>query len=270
MKKIKLAILISAFVMSGTVNAATVTSFSEDFSNSTLDSTKWTTLSNGNGDGTVSLSNSVVNLGYGASIDTDEKYTFSGNKIVIESRFAGIGGMRDSTISLVDVSTGDLIRIGDTNYRNWGSYIHGTGAFNFDPNSDNSKMGASTNSYKEYRLTIDGALLTVERGDTLASISEKRTVTLGNSIAGKTFYLSVGTGTDYSPATFDWIKVNIPTIKDTVSWAKTPYSVQCKNNTTAKSVSIAKNKTADYDCEKAGLKVKSGDDVSVTIRGKKY
>jgi len=66
----------------------------------------------------------------------------------------------------------------------------------------------------------------------------------------------------------DWKLYNSP-VAGTVSWAKLPYSVQCKNNTTAKSVSVPRNKIAKYDCEKAGLVVNSGDDVSVTIRGKK-
>jgi hypothetical protein len=63
---------------------------------------------------------------------------------------------------------------------------------------------------------------------------------------------------------------NRPIVKGVVSWAKLPYSVQCINRTTAKGVSILRNKTAAYDCEKAGLVVKSGDDVTVRIRGKKY
>ncbi|MCF7998494.1 MAG: hypothetical protein K9L25_05580 [Methylovulum sp.] len=67
----------------------------------------------------------------------------------------------------------------------------------------------------------------------------------------------------------DWKLYPIP-VKGTISWAKPPYSVQCVNNTTVQSIAIPKNTTASYDCEKAGLIVKSGDDISVTVRGKKY
>ena len=67
----------------------------------------------------------------------------------------------------------------------------------------------------------------------------------------------------------DWKLYPIP-VKGTISWAKPPYSVQCVNNTTVQSIAIPKNTTASYDCEKAGLVVKSGDDISVTVRGKKY
>jgi hypothetical protein len=59
-------------------------------------------------------------------------------------------------------------------------------------------------------------------------------------------------------------------VKGVVTWAKPAYSVQCINNTTSKSVVIAQNTIANYDCEQAGLVIKSGDDVSVTIKGKKY
>ncbi|MFI3186887.1 MAG: hypothetical protein QX198_13020 [Methylococcaceae bacterium] len=251
--------------------ADVVTSFSDDFSSTTLDSKKWTDISTGHGNGTVSLSEGAVNFGCGTYADTNGKYTFSSNKIVVESRVAGTGDMRDSNISLVDVSTGDRILVGDTNYRGWGSYIYGSGAFNFDPNTDNAKNGATTNAYKEYRLTINGSSLTVERGDSLSNITETRTVTLGSSIVGKTFYLSIGTGgPDYCPATFDWVRVSTSVVKGAVTWSRPPYSVQCKNNTTAQSVSIPRNKKANYDCEKAGLVVNSGDSVTVTVTGNKY
>ncbi|MFI3157193.1 MAG: hypothetical protein QX199_13650 [Methylococcaceae bacterium] len=71
-----------------------------------------------------------------------------------------------------------------------------------------------------------------------------------------------------SDAPRDWKLYGIP-VKGTVTWVTWPYSVQCTNNTTAKRVTISRNKTAKYDCEKAGLAVKSGDDISVTVSGKK-
>lgn len=69
---------------------------------------------------------------------------------------------------------------------------------------------------------------------------------------------------------FDDVVINpIFAIKDSVTWANPPYSVKCVNNTTRKTVSVNKNVTESYNCEKAGLIVNGGDDVSVTIRGKK-
>ncbi|MDD5272379.1 MAG: hypothetical protein PHU14_06625, partial [Methylovulum sp.] len=72
-----------------------------------------------------------------------------------------------------------------------------------------------------------------------------------------------------SNASKDWKLYPVP-VKGTISWAKPPYSVRCTNNTTAQSIAISQNQTINYDCEKAGLVVKSGDDISVTVRGKKY
>jgi|GEM_PF-4767016 len=95
--------------------------------------------------------------------------------------------------------------------------------------------------------------------------------------AGKRFpikQVSIGgygwwTGHYHQIDSFMLVSLDNPIVKGTVAWTKPPYSVQCKNNTTVKSVSIPQNKKAQYDCEKAGLVVNSGDDVSVTIRGKK-
>lgn len=77
------------------------------------------------------------------------------------------------------------------------------------------------------------------------------------------------TGHYHQIDSFMLVSLDNPIVKGTVTWTKPPYSVQCKNNTTVKSVSIPRNKKAQYDCEKAGLVVNSGDDVSVTIRDKK-
>lgn len=58
-------------------------------------------------------------------------------------------------------------------------------------------------------------------------------------------------------------------IQGTAPWG-TPHAVTCENTTQNTSVTIRKTKTAKWDCEKAGLDVKSGDEVTVTIKGKKY
>ena len=59
-------------------------------------------------------------------------------------------------------------------------------------------------------------------------------------------------------------------IKGSASWATVPYSVECRNNTTSQSVTIADNKTPAFDCSKAGLVTNSNDEITVTIKGKRY
>ena len=58
-------------------------------------------------------------------------------------------------------------------------------------------------------------------------------------------------------------------VKGTISWLSLPYSVTCINNTRGQLVNIEKNKTASYNCEKAGLVAKPGDNVAVTFVGNK-
>lgn len=60
-----------------------------------------------------------------------------------------------------------------------------------------------------------------------------------------------------------------PVVKGSVAWAK-PYDLICQNNTTGKSVVLDDNKATQFDCEKAGLVVNSGDEVSVTVTGKRF
>lgn len=270
-----LYLAIISFIATNSVYAASVTSFTDNFINSTLDSSKWNALSNGSPNGDIVLSEGLANFGCGNYLDTHGKATFSGNEIIIETKFIGTGSSRDSYVALVNVANGDRIQMGDTDYSATatpGMYSYGTGEFNlYQAGNENS-----VNTYKEYRFTISGSSLKMERGDTLANITETSTATLSSSIAGKTFYLSIGTGgrtdipSDYCPATFDWVRVSASIVKGAVTWAKPPYFVQCTNNTTSKSISIPKNRKTNYDCEKSGLVVKSGDDISVTIRGRKY
>ncbi|CAK0774600.1 exported hypothetical protein [Gammaproteobacteria bacterium] len=58
-------------------------------------------------------------------------------------------------------------------------------------------------------------------------------------------------------------------VKGTVTWAKTPYSIKCTNNTTTESILLPRNKTSSYDCEKSGLVINSGDNVTLTVNGNK-
>jgi len=140
------------------------------------------------------------------SANTQGKVTMSGSKIVIEGRFTGLGPARDTSFSLIDTATGDYLIVGDTSYSAYGFYSTGTGQLAIPQ----VNMAGTTSAYKEYRLTIDGTNVRVERGDTLATLTELRTATLPASIVGKTFYLKISTaGPSFSPGTFDWIRARI-------------------------------------------------------------
>jgi Lectin C-type domain len=192
--------------------------FFETFDSTSLDSSKWTIAAPCCGlNGSASVSSSELTLGTGANINTKGKVTIVGDSIIIESRMVGAGGNRDTTISLVDTFTGDQIAFGDTSYASWGFRMNGSGAYNFveverpggiGPAPQNATiLGGSTNAYMEYRLTINGAQIKMERGPTLSNITATATRTLGKSISGQSFYLNLNTGGIYSPATYDWVRV---------------------------------------------------------------
>lgn len=58
-------------------------------------------------------------------------------------------------------------------------------------------------------------------------------------------------------------------IKGTTPWG-TRHSVTCNNITTNATVRIPQTNASDWDCEQAGLPIKSGDKVKVIIEGIKY
>ena len=66
-----------------------------------------------------------------------------------------------------------------------------------------------------------------------------------------------------------YYKVNPPVIKGSAPWG-TAHSVVCRNVTTGDEVTLPTTKSSAWDCEKAGLEVRSGDKVEVTISGKKF
>jgi len=176
----------------------------DTFDGASLDPVKWTEVRGGIGVATVS--GSTVTFGANASANTQGKVAISGSRIVVEGRFTGLGTARDTTISLVDATTGDTITFGDTSYQFFGLYSYGTGQYLFTQQN----QGGTTAAFKEYRLTIDGTSLTLQRGDVLDAFTESRSVTLPTSVVGKTFYLRIATaGVSYSPGTFDWVRVTV-------------------------------------------------------------
>lgn len=66
-----------------------------------------------------------------------------------------------------------------------------------------------------------------------------------------------------------YYKVNPPVIKGSAPWG-TAHSVVCRNVTIGDEVTLPTTKSSAWDCEKAGLEVRSGDKVEVTISGKKF
>lgn len=66
-----------------------------------------------------------------------------------------------------------------------------------------------------------------------------------------------------------YYQFNPPIIKGSVPWV-TSHIITCENITQNKKVTISSTKISDWDCEKSGLSIKSGDKVKVTIEGTKY
>jgi hypothetical protein len=185
---------------------ATPTSvFTDNFDGAGLQSGVWTAV----GAGALDVSGGLANFSCFANASTMGKLTFSGGKIVVEGGFAGAGQRRGTVMALTDVATGDRIEGGDTNYGGLdgldGLYLFGLGAFGL-PQFANSRTSRDT--YMEYRLTVAGTLVTLERGTSLANLTEIVTGVLASSINGKTFYLNIGTGgPDFCPAVFDSVAV---------------------------------------------------------------
>lgn len=195
----------------------------DDFNGSAIDATKWNidgwegtgndyTGGLGRGIGPVTINNGLVEFGRLGRISTKNKVTFSGdNTIVIEGRTASTGALHDTSVMLVDTTSGDQILMGETNYAGWGFYAIGIGSYKLkEPGSDPTNplhLGGITTAFMEYRLTITGDRIKIERGPTLANITQTGSGTLGRSIVGRTFHVSIGAAWAYYPATWDWIRV---------------------------------------------------------------
>ena len=119
------------------------------------------------------------------------------------------GALRDSNFFLIDVNNGEQIVAGDTNYQGKGLYAYGSGAFAL-PQTGN---GNSIAGLQEFRLTLEGTSLKMERGSSLSGNLETITRTLGSTVAGRTFFLILGTGgADYCPGSYDWVQITATTV----------------------------------------------------------
>lgn len=172
------------------------------------------------GIGGMSVGGGFANFGQASSLSTKGKKLFSGSKIVVEAN----AGLREISFWLVDADGPDFtnsIVASNTAYWGWGLTTLGTGNFNFI--GENQSRGAPTGginvatngiytpAFKYYRLTVSGAQVILERGDSASSISETLSRQMGASMLGRRFYLliSTGGGNIYSPGAFDWVGVKV-------------------------------------------------------------
>jgi pimeloyl-ACP methyl ester carboxylesterase len=220
----------------------------DKFNGSELNSDVWNIKGTTNCGG-HQVSGSLATFYGGAYADTQDKKTFTGKKIVIEALMGGTQGNRDTHFELVDVATGQTIQVGDTNDNATvaaGLYLAtnpGSGKNDFDQRG----IEATSAKLQAYRLTLQGQTATLERGDSFTGAMSSHTFTLPRSIAGKTFYLRVGTGAAdcvYSPGTFDSIKVTTESVLtnelfddfngdalDLTKWSSAGYAYEVNANT---------------------------------------
>lgn len=211
---------------------------SDTFDGTALRSDLWT-ASGGNTCGGIQVSGGQATFYGGTGAHTQGKKAFTGPKIVVEAVMAGTRGNRDTHLELIDTASGDSVQFGDTNYSGDGLYIAGTGRFSLPQRG----LGqASTSSFKAYRLSIDGARVTVERGDSFDGPMQSSTQTLPNSIEGRSFFLRIGTGAPdcyYSPGTFDSVKV----------YARSPLANDFSDDFAAPTLDASKWISAAYNFE---------------------
>lgn len=186
--------------------------FFDDFLGTAINTAVWTAM------GTPTVNDGLVQFAANQGLSTKGKVSFSGERIVVEARMAGQGPSRDTEITIVDAATGEAIQIGDTTWCNWGFFAFSNRtAYSFTDaptlactaNAVNGiSFGGSTNQFMEYRITLNGNKITIERGASLTNLTQSATKTLGKSISGRSFYVVIRTGdATLSPATVDWIRV---------------------------------------------------------------
>lgn len=208
-----------------TVTASTqVYSFFDSFDGVDIDPTKWTRVLHPTYAGTsATVSAGELRLAVGAFIHTFNKAVFTGSKIVVE----GVMGDAQASMLLLDnfnplsgFST-DVIQGSDTTYRSWGFDVQTTGRYAIiGPTTvgtitvaegANVLINGQHNAALLYRrLTIDGDIVTYERGSSANAISEKLSTRIASRITGRPMTLLLGTGVGpYTPGRFQWISVTV-------------------------------------------------------------
>ena len=175
-------------------------SWSDDFNGGALDTSKWSILNSAG----VSVSGGLLYLtrstSWGGYVTTREKITYQKSKYVVEYR-----ARRTSNFDVIFAFSDGTNEIGilDSSYStNVGLMLYRNGIFGIRSQFN----GQTTTQWKEYRITIDGQAVTVQRGDSLSNLTETLTDTLEAPISTVPLHFLVG-ATGGSTTEMDWIRV---------------------------------------------------------------
>ncbi len=187
--------------------------FIEDFSGTDIDPDSMNKL-NFLGASTAVVSDGQVLLENGDYLTTEGLHEFEGKVIVLEARLRGPKPYgRTTIVSLIDSDNGQRLDVGDTNYGDNGLFYTVTDtAGNGLPGANQVYFGGTTDQYRDYRITLSKNKLLLERGATIATLTERHEVVIPFSPVGRTFYLRINTGCCdgvYSPSYFDWVSVRV-------------------------------------------------------------
>lgn len=202
----------------------------DDFEGTSLDPAKWISagynyepaLSGTGTVGPVTVAGGVMEFGSAGGVATIGKQHFKGRKIVVEARVARTGGGEFPMMLVSLANLSDRFLMSDTPYIGAGFLGVGDGRFKLAEYSSPSCVGPAggivlgsppaAGVWMEYRMTVeDGTRFKIERGPTLAAITQSATATLCNSIEPYEFFLYLRTGSSggYFGARFDWVRVNV-------------------------------------------------------------
>lgn len=179
-----------------------------DTGSTALNPALWTSAPYRPGFGDPTVGGGVVHLANCQSATTQGKAHVAGSRIVVEARFVGPKPSgRDTYVALIDKDTGSRLQIGDSNY--WGGiYLQLYNGKTFDVIKNWN--GTTTNAWREYRITLEGTSVTIQRGEHLGALTETYNVVMPRSVTSGKYEVQIGTGGCdgiYSPADFDWIRV---------------------------------------------------------------
>jgi len=198
--------------------------FLDEFNGTVIDPAKWTRVLHPTLPGTsATVAGGELRLSVGAWLHTHGNATFTGSKIVIE----GVIGDTESSILLLDSfnpitgQSAGTIMGSDTIYRGWGFDVQTggrypivgptTAGFITVAEGQNVLVSWVHNPAMLYRrLTIDGDIVTFERGSSAATITERLSTRMASSISGRPMTLVLGTGIGpFTPGRFQWIRATV-------------------------------------------------------------
>jgi hypothetical protein len=195
----------------------------DDFNGVDIDPSIWTRYLHPTYSGTsVTVSGGELRCAVGAGLNTAGKVQFSGSKIVVEA----VMGDAEPSFLLVDTQdpmtgiSANMIHASNTTYRGWGFSVQTDGRYAIiGPTTAGAITVAEGGNVlvnwihnpamMYYRLTVEGDVVTYERGVTADAITERLSTKMASSINGRPMSLIVGTGVGpYTPGRFQWIKVS--------------------------------------------------------------